>query len=97
MMRTLRTNNWPSLIPAALNQLNSRQLKKLHGLSPKDFNSPLDDVKLNTNLETQGGIEEARSNQKAYEENSKELQVGDMVYADKKKASTFTKSFAPKV
>lgn len=103
-MRALHTNDWPSLIPNALNQLNSRPLKKLNGLAPKDFNTPFDDVKLehgssanDPQASSSNSVQVARANQRAYEENTKELQVGDMVYADKKPASTFAKSFAPKV
>jgi len=46
MERTLHTDNWPSLIPDALMQLNSRPLKRLNGLAPKEFNSQWDDYKV---------------------------------------------------
>lgn len=98
-MISLRTNNWPSLIQDCVNQLNSRPLQRLHGLAPKNFNSPLDDVKLEglKTPSTEDNAETYRANQMAYEENSNELQVNTMVYADKKNTSTFAKSFNPKV
>jgi len=98
-MTSLRTNNWPSLIQDCVNQLNSRPLQRLHGLAPKDFNTPLDDVKLE-GLKTPSVDDNAdsfRANQRAYEQDSKQFQVSDMVYADKKDTSTFAKSFNPKV
>jgi len=97
-MATLHTSNWPSLIQDCVNQLNSRPLQRLNGLAPKEFNSPIDDVKLE-GLKTQP-VQDAstfRANQQMYEQDTKGFQVGDMVYADKKSTSTFAKSFNPKV
>lgn len=97
-MATLRTNNWPSLIQDCVNQLNSRPLQRLHGLAPKDFNSPLDDVKLEGLKEpSDDDAEKFKANQESYEKDSSQFQVSDMVYADKKPTSTFAKSFNPKV
>jgi hypothetical protein len=97
-MATLRTKNWPSLIDDCVNQLNSRPLERLHGLTPKDFSSPLDDVKLE-GLGTEPILtaDTLKSNQESYEQDKSQFQVGDMVYADKKSTSTFAKSFNPKV
>jgi len=97
-MATLRTNNWPGLIPDCVNQLNSRPLERLKGLAPKDFNSPLDDVKLEGLRDpSDNTAENFKANQKAYEQDSSQFQVSDMVYADKKSTSTFAKSINPKV
>lgn len=97
-MTNMRVSSWPDLIPDALNQLNSRPLARLNGLAPKDFNTPFDDVKLESKPpSTSDGIEEAKANQANYESTSKELQVGAFVFADKKKTSTFAKSFSLKV
>lgn len=97
-MATLRTKNWPSLIQDCVNQLNSRPLQRLKGLAPKDFNSPLDDVKLEgLNDASTNDVQQFRTNQEAYEQDPSQLQVSDLVYADKKPTSTFAKSFNPKV
>lgn len=97
-MATLRTKNWPSLIQDCVNQLNSRPLQRLNGLAPKEFNSPLDDVKLEALKEpSTDDAAKFRNNQEAYEKDSSQFQVSDMVYADKKPTSSFAKSFNPKV
>jgi len=46
MERSLHTDDWPSLLPNAVMQLNSRSLKRLNGLAPKDFLSQWDDYKV---------------------------------------------------
>ena len=105
MMRTLHTQNWPQLLSDAVSQLNSRPLKKLNGLAPKDFNTPLDDVKLEqaaststdlTNPKTKPDVTQQIANQAAYESNKKQLQMLDYVYVTNKKKS-FSKSFDTKV
>jgi hypothetical protein len=106
MMRTLHTQNWPQLLKDAVSQLNSRPLKKLNGLAPKDFNSPLDDVKLEqpgsststgaSDPKIKPDVSQQMANQKAYEANKKQLQVLDFVYIENKKKS-FSKSFETKV
>jgi len=104
-MRTLHTQNWPQLLSDSVSQLNSRPLKKLNGLAPKDFNTPLDDVKLEqaastsadlTNPKTKPDASQQIANQAAYESNKKQLQMLDYVYVTNKKKS-FSKSFDTKV
>lgn len=112
MMRSLNTQNWPELLKDAVDQLNSRALKKLNGLRPKDFNSPFDDVKLqqsqpnssqqlpsasSSNPRTKPDVSEQIANQKAYESDKKELQVQDYVYVNNKTKSSFAKSYEVKV
>lgn len=108
MCRTLHTNNWPSLIDDAVMQLNSRPLKRLNGLAPKDFNSPWDDYKLQearsnnadssqpSTSQSRPNVSQQIQNQTNYESNKKLLQVGQYVYVDYKQKS-FSKSFEPKV
>lgn len=43
MERSLHTEDWPSLLPQAVMQLNSRSLTRLNGLAPKDITSQWDD------------------------------------------------------
>jgi hypothetical protein len=46
MEKSLHTENWPSLLPQAVMQLNSRSLTRLNGLAPKDIISQWDDYKV---------------------------------------------------
>jgi len=105
MMNTLNDRNWPNLLDAALKQLNSRPMKKLHGLSPDAFNSVWDDPKLlgddkkpcpspNPNRpDTSTQV----ANQHDYETGSNQYQVDSFVYVTPSKTKTFSKSFTLKV
>lgn len=109
MEKTLHTNDWPSLLPKAVFQLNSRPLKRLNGLSPNDLLSQWDDYKVQqaaityaktnpnqtANSELNPNLNQQLANQKAYESNPKEFQVNSYVYVDYK-AKSFAKSFLPK-
>lgn len=108
MEKSLHTQDWPSLLPNAVYQLNCRPLKRLNGLAPKDFVSQWDDYKVAAQItsdasssnqpiasQSQPDLSQQLANQKAYESNSKELQVGSYVYVDYK-AKSFSKSFLPK-
>jgi hypothetical protein len=99
MMQAAHNNAWPDFLPKAVEQLNSRPLKRLNGLSPKDFNSPFDDVKLDPNsmAERIPSIDQQTQNQSNYESNSKQLQLGQFVYVDRKPKSVLEKSYTPKV
>jgi len=101
----MRTLNWVSLMEDVLNQLNSRKMKKLNGLSPNDFNSIFDDVKLQRSEEAcegqlnlnQPSVSTMEANQKDYEMGGNKYQLNSFVYANKKKANAFSKSFDLKV
>lgn len=108
MEKSLHTDDWPSLLPNAVMQLNSRPLKRLNGLAPKDFMSQWDDYKIDgtpqpraSTSQLQSGpqlkpdLKQQQANQRAYEANSKVFQVGDHVYVDNK-PKTFAKSFQDK-
>jgi hypothetical protein len=109
MEKTLHTNDWPSLLPKAVFQLNSRPLKRLNGLSPNDLLSQWDDYKVQqaastyaktnpnqtANSQLNPDLNQQLANQKAYESNPKEFQVNSYVYVDYKPKS-FAKSFLPK-
>ena len=105
MMRSLRTTDWVSLLDNAVEQLNSRPMKKLNGLSPNDFNSIFDDVKLersNEYCEGQVNLENPtvstmEANQKDYKMSGSKYQLDSYVYVTRKKANAFTKSFDLKV
>ena len=97
-MQVSHSNAWPEFLPKAIVQLNSRPLKRLNGLSPQDFNSPFDDVKLqpNTMAERIPNVDQQSLNQANYESNSKLLQLNQFVYVDKKPKSVLEKSYTPK-
>jgi hypothetical protein len=92
MMQSMRTANWVSLLDDVLNQLNNRQMKKLNGLRPNDFNSVFDDVKLQRNNEAcegQVNLEEPsvstmEANQKDYQMSGNKFQLNSFVYVTKK-------------
>ena len=103
MMRAANSKDWESFLATATLQLNSRPMKKLGNLAPKDFSSLWDDPKLGEALEKNrackpapADIESDIANQAEYERSKELLQVGTYVYVDKKK-KTFSKSFDPKV
>lgn len=105
MMRSMRTANWVSLLDDVLNQLNNRQMKKLNGLRPNDFNSVFDDVKLQKNNEAcegqlnleQPSVSTMEANQKDYQMSGNKFQLNSFVYVTKKNKNTFSKSFDLKV
>jgi len=100
-MRSMRTTNWVSLLDDVLNQLNNRQMTKLNGLSPNDFNSVFDDVKLQRSNEACEGqlnleqptVSTMEANQKDYEMSGNKFQLNSFVYVTKKKSNAFSKSF----
>lgn len=105
MMQSMRTANWVSLLDDVINQLNNRQMKKLNGLRPNDFNSVFDDVKLQRSNEACEGqldlekpsVSTMIANQKDYEMSGNKFQLNSFVYVNKKKSNAFSKSFDPKV
>lgn len=105
MMRSTRTMNWVSLLDNAVEQLNSRPMQKLKGLSPNSFNSVFDDVKLqrpNEACEGQLNLENPtvstmEGNQKDYKMSGNKFQLNSYVYCTRKKSNAFSKSFDLKV
>jgi hypothetical protein len=104
MMRSLRRRDWNNLLPLAVEQLNSRPMKKLNGLSPNSFNSVWDDPKLEANAESCPSPDPNRpdaagqtSNQRDYETSSNQYQIDSFVYVTPAKQKAFAKSFELKV
>jgi len=106
MMRSTRTLNWVSLLDTAVEQLNSRPIQKLNGLSPNDFNSVFDDVKLQRSNEACEGqlnlqnptVSTMEANQKDYKMSENKFQQDSYVYISRrKKSNAFSKSFDLKV
>jgi hypothetical protein len=105
MMRSTKTINWVNLLDTAVEQLNSRPMKKLNGLSPNDFNSVFDDVKLQRSNEACEGqlnlqnptVSTMEANQKDYQMSGNKYQLNSFVYTSRKKSKAFSKSFDLKV
>ena len=94
-----------SLLDDAVKQLNARPLAKLNGLSPSDFNTVFDDVKLQEpNMACDGQVNQVNpssstmvSNEKDFQMSQNKYKVDSFVYVTQKKKHIFSKSFEAKV
>ena len=84
LMRVLLTKSWPNYLSQIVSNLNNSQLGTLGGLRPSDFQSSLDDPKLDSQIGIPEDVpfEQQKKNQKAYEKKENFLQKGDFVYVD---------------
>lgn len=96
-MRAKKTKNWVSLLQGVIDKINNTPMKVLNNLKPSDFNSKFDDVKIRTKANNWKML---LRNQKDYEKNKNNIQVGDIVYLDKYilgKHNAFPKSYEVQV
>ncbi len=90
-LRQKLTDDWPSPLPSVVQSLNSRYLKRLGGLRPRDISSSSDDVLVTRQVgESRYSFptyEEQEANQKKAlaSHSTKYLHRGDYVYVDKKR------------
>ena len=103
VLRGMLSQNWLKYIELVVKQYNESPKQKLGGLSPNMIHCEYDSVLVNEarkkkNLQVfeQPHFKEQIENQKKYERNSNQLQVGDYVYlsSDEK---LFDKSFDTQV
>ncbi len=84
LCRTLLTHNWPKYLTATVKAINETPNSAIGYLKPNDIRSSTDDPKIDQAIgfPTETSFEKQMENQKAYEKNTKLLQVGDHVYLD---------------
>ena len=94
LMRTLYTKNWPSNLQAIVRAINNSPNSAIGYLKPSQIKSPLDDPLIDNaiGVPQDASFETQVQNQKTYEQNSANLQVGDHVYLDFA-AATMEKGF----
>ena len=105
MMRRYRTSDWVSLLPRAVELLNSRPMTRNGGVPPEDINSFLDDPIVREAREEHGvqfpepNRQEEIQSQENFEKletstgpEKPKLTVGSFVYLDKQQ-KVFDKSF----
>jgi hypothetical protein len=99
LLRGTLSQNWPSEIQNIVTSYNNTPIKKLGWLTPSSINSEIDSVKVdkakvenNIKVYKEPTFEEQIQNQKQYELQKKNLQVGDFVYLDFDE-KLFSKSF----
>jgi len=100
MLRSESSQDWPHFLNLTLTSLNSRHVKSLGGVMPREINSSQDDVKIR-DAQTQNHVipfkepdyAQQNKNQREYFSNKKEIfKVGTYVYIDRK-PSKFEKSY----
>ncbi len=94
LLRTLMTKDWPQYLNAVVSAINKLPNKAIGGLRPADITSKLDTPKIDRAIGVAEDVtyEEQQKNQKTYETNKKNIQVGDHVHVDFGPA-TFGKSY----
>jgi len=100
MLRSESSQDWPHYLNLTLTSLNSRHVKSLGGVMPREINSSQDDVKIR-DAQTRNHVvtykepdyAQQNKNQEAYLSNNKEkFKVGSYVFIDRK-ATKFDKSY----
>jgi hypothetical protein len=79
--RTKLTKDWCHYLDSVVRAINNSPSSAIQGLRPSQFQSPEDDVLLE-NVSTDTYYKQQEENQKKYEANSRNMQVGQYVYAD---------------
>lgn len=99
MLRGTLSDDWPSYLPIIQSDFNKTPMKRLGFFAPKDINDIVDTYlveqekkRLNLTEDQIPTFQEQNRNQKNYDKNTHNLNVGDYVYLNVKK-ETFTKSF----
>ena len=104
MMRSELSKNWLKYLAITVESLNSRHIKSLGGVQPKEINSFIDDVKIRHAQEQncilpfeEPSFREQNQNQADYLKDPKStFKIGDYVYLDFKR-SAFDKSYDTQV
>ncbi len=98
-MRGTLSQNWVSEIQNVVKSYNSTPIQKLGWIEPRSIHSEIDSVRVeeaqkknNLNIYREPNFEQQIQNQKNYESNLKNLQVGQYVYLDFDE-KVFSKSF----
>lgn len=93
LMRSLKTENWPSFLEKVVQNYNKLKQKSLKNHSPDEFQSHVDDVLL-PDVIKQPNFEIQIENQRKYEENPNLPQVGSYCFLAKNVTSrSFEKSY----
>ncbi len=99
LLRGTLSQNWVKEIENVVQSYNNTPNKKLGWLKPSDIHSEIDSVKVtnaqiehNIKVYSEPNFEEQIKNQKLYESNQRNLQVGQYVYLDFDE-KIFSKSF----
>jgi hypothetical protein len=99
LMRGTLSQNWVSEIQNVVKSYNSTPIQKLGWIEPRSIHSEIDSVRVeeaqkknNLNIYREPNFEQQIQNQKNYESNLKNLQVGQYVYLDFDE-KVFSKSF----
>lgn len=82
-MNALYTSNWPHYLKFITESINNTPNPGIGGLKPISINSPKDNVKIDDRIGTtskEPHFDVQMKNQKAYEEDPSNIQVGDFVY-----------------
>ncbi len=88
------TKDWPQYLNSVVSAINNLPNKAIGGIRPADIKTRMDTPKIDRAIGVAKDItfQEQKKNQKAYEANKKNLQVGDHVHVDFGPA-TFGKSY----
>lgn len=99
LLRGTLSQNWVSAIENVVNSYNDTPIKKLGWIKPNTIHSEFDSVRVeqaqvknNIKVYKEPNFEDQIKNQKDYESQSKNLQVGQYVYLDFDE-KIFSKSF----
>jgi hypothetical protein len=100
-MEALSDKNWVKLLPDITQAVNDTQNPSNGGLKPSDIKTPWDNIKLEEVKKNrpyqQPNWYDQRIAQRRYEENAKNIKVGDLVLSHTGKKSMFRKGYQRKV
>ncbi len=94
LMRTLYTKDWPTYLQAIVQAINNSPNSAIGFLKPSQIKSPLDDPLIDNvvGVPQDASFQTQVENQRHYEKNKNNLQIGDHVYLDFP-AATMEKGF----